>query len=108
MGMFDYIKGKVTCPFCNKKTKIDEQIKWTDERSLRVYKLGSKIDVPDGDYTYGSFIRTQLIGICEHCDEKFPFGVKVENGKISNFYVIDAPIREEDSKEQFERLLNQK
>ena len=87
MGMFDYICGNITCPHCNKKTYITEQIKWLpyEERALKYYYVGDNICVTDGVYHHGSLVRSQLYGICEFCNTKFPFKVVIKDKKIDHF-----------------------
>lgn len=93
MGMFDYIRGNIICPQCNKKINIIEQIKWLpyEKRALTYYSVGDDIDVTDGIYHHGSAVRPQLYGICDFCNTEFPFKVVVKDGKIDHFE-YDKPL----------------
>ena len=89
MGMYDNVEGIVTCPECGKETVIGDQIKWLeyDERSLKTYTIGDDINVEDGVYDWGSYVRPLLHGYCEHCSAEILFEVKVEDHKIKEFIV---------------------
>lgn len=88
MGMYDTLSGKIRCPKCNKKTIIDEQIKWAD-CLLNDYKIGSKINIPDGIYDWGSAVRPELKAKCIHCGYTFSFDVVVKKGKIKKYRSVN-------------------
>lgn len=66
MGMYDNVQGEVKCFNCGKEFIADDQIKWAD-CLLRYYTVGDEIPVPDGEYTYGSWVRPTMNSQCPHC-----------------------------------------
>jgi len=79
VGCYDYIESEMLCIFCNNKTKLSEQIKWSSQ-NFNKYKIGDYIDKSiDGDYFHGSSVRDLLWNYCENCGKKIIYGVRVEN-----------------------------
>ena len=91
MGMYDQIMHTIKCPKCNSNVEILEQIKWCpyENRSLKTYKIGDKIDVADGEYTFATKVRPELITKCNRCKENIYYKVIVKDGIISKFIIID-------------------
>lgn len=88
MGMFDTITHKMKCPKCNKDIEFTEQVKWTNNCFLRDYKVGEKIDAVDGEYTYATWLRPELIANCDNCNEKIKYKVIVKGGILSEIKII--------------------
>lgn len=85
MGMFDYIFGTVTCPYCKEKTRVEDQIKWLDDRSLTTYKVGDEIDIDyDGVYGWGSYVRPHLHSPCEKCGRDVKFEAIIKDKVITD------------------------
>lgn len=87
MGMYDVIKHKIKCPKCNANVQIEEQIKWTNCCVLNYYKVGDKIDAPDGEYDFATFVRPELFVKCEKCGEKIHYKVVVKSGIFSEIKI---------------------
>lgn len=81
MGMYDNVQGEVKCLNCGKEFIADDQIKWTD-CLLRYYTVGDKIPASDGEYTYGSGVRSTLNSPCPYCGIWNNFKVVVKNGVL--------------------------
>ena len=85
MGMYDVIKHKIKCPKCNANVQIEEQ--WTNCCVLNYYKVGDKIDAPDGEYDFATFVITELFVKCEKCGEKIHYKVVVKSGILSEIKI---------------------
>ena len=76
------------CPKCNKKFEFTEQVKWTNTCLLYDYKVGDKIDADDGEYTYATWVRPELVTECSHCKEKIRYKIVVKDGILTEIGVI--------------------
>lgn len=90
MGMYDVITHKIKCPKCNTGVDIEEQIKWTNECVLNYYKVGDKIDAPDGEYDFATWVRPELFVECKKCGEKIYYKAVVKDGVLSEIKVIHS------------------
>lgn len=88
MGMFDTIHHKINCPKCNEPVIIEEQIKWAD-CLLRDLKVGDRVDARDGEYTYATFARPELVTECKKCHEKIRYKIIVKYGIIDEIRIDD-------------------
>lgn len=87
MGMYDVIKHKIKCPKCNADIKIEEQIKWTNDCILNYYKVGDKIDAPDGEYDFATQVRQELFVICGKCSKKIKYKGIVKDGILNEIRI---------------------
>lgn len=87
MGMYDFICGIVKCPKCGKKVEIEDQIKWTNNCLMQNYRVGDKIDAPDGVYINGSYVRNEMVDICEFCHTKISFTATVKDSILTEISV---------------------
>ena len=90
MGMYDVIKHKIKCPRCNAEVEIEEQIKWTNYCQLNYYKVGDRIDAPDGEYGFATWVRPELFVKCKKCDEKILYKVVVKDGILSEIKINES------------------
>ena len=88
MGMYDTITHKMKCPKCNNDIKFCEQVKWTNPCLLYDYKVGNKIDAADGEYTYATWVRPQLVIECKNCNEIIHYKIIVKNGILEEIRII--------------------
>lgn len=88
MGLYDTIIHKIKCPKCGNEFEFSEQIKWTNNCLLYNYKVGDKIDAADGEYTYATWIRKELVTKCNHCDEKIYYKIIVKDGILTEIKLI--------------------
>jgi len=65
MGLFDSIYAEVECPATKTKEKQEIQIKWSQQRSLRTYKIG---DVVDLDNKNTLWVKEDYV--CNSCSRK--------------------------------------
>lgn len=82
MGMFDIILHTMKCPKCGEKFTFSEQVKWTNDCAMMVYKIGDYIDAKDGEYDFATWARL-LITKCDHCGEKIKYNIVVRDGILS-------------------------
>lgn len=96
MGMFDEIQGKVKCLNCGNEFIAEEQIKWTDYCTLRLYNIGDTIPAEDGEYDYATLIRHTLVTLCPYCKAWQHFKAVVKNGVLEKLKTTEVFDIEED------------
>lgn len=79
MGLYDEVYGVVRCPHCGQKTRVTDQVKWTEDPYLVYYKIGDHIDAADGTYVEGSWVRDTMNSPCDKCGAKVYFTATVKN-----------------------------
>lgn len=79
MGLFDTIKLKARCPYCNTERKFEFQTKALG-CGLRIYKEGDKISSPDLEI-YEGLIKG-CIESCPNCKNIFYADVLIRSGKV--------------------------
>lgn len=96
MGMFDEIQGEVKCLNCGNEFIAEEQIKWTDYCTLRLYNIGDTIPTEDGEYDYATLIRHTLVTRCPYCKAWQHFKAVVKNGVLEKLKTTEVLDIEED------------
>lgn len=96
MGMFDEIQGEVKCLNCGNEFIAEEQIKWTDYCTLRLYNIGDTIPAEDGEYDYATLIRHTLVTQCPYCKAWQHFKAVVKNGVLEKLKTTEVFDIEED------------
>ena len=88
MGMYDSIKDRVICPYCNKETLVEEQIKWAECECLYFKKGNTILDCLDGFYDWGSEVRNTLEDNCKSCGKLIRFGIVIKNNVWTETKII--------------------
>lgn len=82
MGMFDDVRGEITCNHCGKKSSYYDQFKWS-ECMLITYELGDF--VPNANDGYDFIVDDRPIHECDNCKELINGRVVLRNGQIIAF-----------------------
>jgi hypothetical protein len=87
MGLFDMVNADLECPVKKKTGKEQIQIKWSEGRSLRSYKIG---DVMDLEKVHKDlWVKEEYV--CNQCSKKtkgkYGYFIKVENHRRHDCYI---------------------
>jgi hypothetical protein len=89
MGVYDYIKGHVRCPYCGSVKEINKQIKWTKDCFMYTYLIGDEIAASDGVYYHATGVRNKMYTCCNNCNEEIEYSVTVANNKLKSINVVE-------------------
>lgn len=94
MGMYNFLEAEVTCPYCQKKTVVQAELK-LGLLTLANYKLGDWVQWGNNDKglqfpkkrPLNGNIEAEAYTECPNCGKDFWLQVTVENDQITNIRV---------------------